>query len=394
MIKSIDNNAIGQYLAEMGKVPLLTRQEETHLAREIETAGGELRRLVLGSPVALRQVRNWAELIKAGHMDAKELMPRGTPTRAQIGAMRRKVLLVARAIGRGAKGATVVDRIDALGLHEEKVRRLTNRVRDQARRLRDGRPTDPLPMTPASLLELDERIAALEDRVEAAKSGLLRANLRLVISIAKTFNSDKLEMADLIQEGSLGLIRAVEKFRWAMGYKFSTYATWWIRQAIQRAIVDKEKTIRIPVHIREDYSRLKKVLRDGGRDPRAAETRRIQEIQAAMQEPVSLAHQVGEDGDGTLEALLEDTTLPTPHATAADAIRRDEIWKWMSHLDKREAGVITMRFGLDGSSPRSLDEVGRAMRVTRERARQIQLQAINKLRGSSNSERMKDYWSS
>jgi len=392
LIKSIDSNAIGQYLAEMGKVPLLTRQEETHLAREIETAGAELRRVVLGSPYALRQVRNWAELIKGGDMDAKELMPRGTPTRPQIGAMRRKVLALSRAIGRGAKGETVVDQVIALGLHDEKVRRLTNRVRDQARRLRDGRPTDPLPMTAAGLLELDERISVLEERVEAAKGGLLRANLRLVISIAKTFNSDKLEMADLIQEGSLGLIRAVEKFRWAMGYKFSTYATWWVRQAIQRAIVDKEKTIRIPVHIREDYSRLKRALRAGDRDPLGAGARKVEEIQAAMQEPVSLAHQVGEDGDGSLEALLEDKTMPTPHATVADSIRRDEIWKWMSHLDKREAGVITMRFGLDGSSPRSLDEVGRALRVTRERARQIQLQAISKLRGSPNSERMKDYW--
>ena len=267
-------------------------------------------------------------------------------------------------------------------------------ARDQARRLRDGRPTDPLPMPPARLLELDDRIAALEARVEAAKDGLLRANLRLVISIAKTFTSDKLEMADLIQEGSLGLIRAVEKFRWAMGYKFSTYATWWIRQAIQRAIVDKEKTIRIPVHIREDYSKLKRALRDGARTPRAGDALKIQELQAAMQEPVSLAHQVGEDGDGSLEGLLEDKALPAPHAAAEESIRRDEIWKWMSQLDKREAGVLTMRFGLDGSSPRSLDEVGRALRVTRERARQIQLQALSKLRESPHSERMKDYWSS
>jgi RNA polymerase primary sigma factor len=392
LIKSADNNAIGLYLADMGKVPLLSRQEETHLAREIESAGTELRRLVLGSPVALRQIRNWAELIRGGDMDAKELMPRGTPTRAQIGAMRRKILALSRTIGRGARGETVVDRIIALGLHEEKVRRLTNRLRDQARRLRDGRPTDPLPLPPAKLLELDERIAALEDRVEAAKAGLLKANLRLVISIAKTFNSDKLEMADLIQEGSLGLMRAVEKFRWAMGYKFSTYATWWIRQAIQRAITDKEKTIRIPVHIREDYSRLKRALRADAPAPNGRDARKLQDLQIAMQEPVSLALHVGEDGEGSLEALLVDKSLPAPHESAEKTIRRDEIWKWMSQLDKREAGVLTMRFGLDGSSPRSLDEVGRALRVTRERARQIQLQALAKLRESPHSERMRDYW--
>jgi RNA polymerase sigma factor (sigma-70 family) len=403
LIKIVDMNAIGMYLADMGKVPLLTRQQETHLAREIEVASAELKRLVLGSPVALRQVRNWAELIKGGHMDAKELMPRGTPSRAQIGAMRRKLLLVARAVARGARPETVVDRIMALGLHDDKVRRLTNRVRDQARRLRDGRPTDPLAMPAERLLELDDRIAALEDRVEAAKEGLLKANFRLVISIAKTFTSEKLEMADLIQEGSLGLMRAVEKFRWAMGFKFSTYATWWIRQAIQRAIVDKEKTIRIPVHIREDISRFKKALRhelqEGARPLRSPDARRLRmsavkmrDLQVAMQEPVSLAHQVSDDGENSLEGLLEDRSAPPPQAAAEDAIRRDEIWKWMSKLDKREAGVLTMRFGLDGSSPRSLDEVGRALRVTRERARQIQLQALTKLRESPHCDRMKDYW--
>ncbi len=403
MIKLVDMNAIGMYLADMGKVPLLTRQQETHLAREIEVASAELKRLVLGSPVALRQVRNWAELIKGGHMDAKELMPRGTPSRAQIGAMRRKLLLVARSIARGARPESVVDRIMALGLHDDKVRRLTNRVRDQARRLRDGRPTDPLAMPADRLLELDDRLAALEDRVEAAKDGLLKANFRLVISIAKTFTSEKLEMADLIQEGSLGLMRAVEKFRWAMGFKFSTYATWWIRQAIQRAIVDKEKTIRIPVHIREDISRFKKALRhefqEGGRPSRSPDARRLRmsavkmrDLQVAMQEPVSLAHQVNDDGENSLEGLLEDRSAPPPQAAAEDAIRRDEIWKWMSKLDKREAGVLTMRFGLDGSSPRSLDEVGRALRVTRERARQIQLQALTKLRESPHCDRMKDYW--
>ncbi|MCR4295600.1 MAG: sigma-70 family RNA polymerase sigma factor [Elusimicrobia bacterium] len=404
MIKTADMNAIGMYLADMGKVPLLSRQEETHLAREMEVASAELKRLVLGSPVALRQVRNWAELIKGGDMDAKELMPRGTPSRAQIGVMRRKLLLVARSIARGARPETVVDRIIALDLHDDKVRRLINRVRDQARRLRDGRPTDPLAMPADRLLELDDRIAALADRVEAAKEGLLKANFRLVISIAKTFTSEKLEMADLIQEGSLGLMRAVEKFRWAMGFKFSTYATWWIRQAIQRAIVDKEKTIRIPVHIREDISRFKKALRQdiqekGGRSSRSADGRRlgmsavkVRDLQVAMQEPVSLAHQVSEDGENSLEGLLEDKSAPPPQAAAEDAIRRDEIWRWMSKLDKREAGVLTMRFGLDGSSPRSLDEVGRALKVTRERARQIQLQALTKLRESPHCDRMKDYW--
>ena len=399
-------DSVGLFLSDMGKVSLLTREEETALAREISTLGAELRFLVLGSAYTARQIRNWAELLKQGEMDAKELLPRGTPAPAQIAAMRRKIISLASSLHRaGQPGPAITRRILALGFHEDKVRRLTNRIQDQARRLRDGRPTDPLPMPGASLLELDERISSLDERINAAKVGLLRANLRLVVSIAKTFTSDSLDLADLIQEGSLGLIRAVEKFNWTRGFKFSTYATWWIRQAVRRAISDKEKTIRIPVHIQEGIARYKKATRDGvqeqgrfsGEKHQARRlrmsARKIQDLQLAMQEPVSLAHTTGAEDESSLEGLLEDKSTPVPHKRAEETLRRDEIWKWMAQLDKREAGVLRMRFGLDGGSPASLEEVGRALHVTRERARQIQFQALNKLRESPGSERMKDYWS-
>jgi RNA polymerase primary sigma factor len=406
MHESAMADSVGLYLSEMGKVSLLTREEETSLAQEIEAADAEMRRLVLGSPVVARQIRNWAELIKQGEMDAKELLPRGTPTPTRIAAMRRKIVSLAAALTHGKPGETVVRKILTLGLHEDKVRRLTNRIKDQARRLREGKPTDPLPMPKEQLLALDERIAGLEERIESAKVSLLRANLRLVVSIAKNFTSDSLELADLIQEGSLGLIRAIEKFNWTMGFKFSTYATWWIRQAVRRAISDKERTIRIPVHIQEGIARFKKSTREdaqelgrlsgGGKHARrhGMTARKIQELQLAMQEPVSLTNAAVEDESGnSLEVLLEDKTAPAPQKRVEEAFRRDEIWKWISHLDKREAGVLRMRFGLDGESPRSLEEVGRALHVTRERARQIQFQALNKLRESPGLERMRDYWS-
>ena len=398
-------DSVGLYLSEMVKVPLLSRQEETSLAREIETAGAELKRLVLGSPVAARQIRNWAALLKQGEMDAKELMPRGTPTPAKIAAMRRRVLSLASVLHRGEPDAAGARKIMALGLHDDKVRRLANRIHDQARRLREGRPTDPLPMPAPSLLLLDDQVTILQERIDAAKIRLMRANLRLVVSIAKTFRSENLELADLIQEGSLGLVRAVEKFRGARGFKFSTYATWWIRQSVRRAISDKEKTIRIPIHIQDDISRFKKAARnciqEQGHFSNSSEYARrlhmsapkLQNLQLAMQESTSLNQSSAEnDADGGLEALLEDKGSPAPQQRVEESMRRDEVGKWISHLDKREAKVLNMRFGLDGSSPRSLDEVGRVFRVTRERARQIQFRALNKLRESPNFERMRDYW--
>ena len=399
-------DSVGLYLSEMGKVSLLTREEETVVAQEIETAGAELERLVLGSPYAARQIRNWAELLKHGEMDPKELLPRGSPPASRIAAMRRRILSLAAVLPRGGgePREPVVRRIMALGLHEDKVRRLTNRIQDQARRLRDGKPTDPLPMPEERLLALDDRIASLEQTIDAAKIRLLRANLRLVVSIAKTFTSDSLELADLIQEGSLGLMRAVEKFNWTMGFKFSTYATWWIRQAVRRAITDKEKTIRIPVHIQEGIAQYKKATREGvqengnfsgsGRHAcrKGMSARKVQALQLAMQEPVSLAHTTGVEDESSLESLLEDKSTPVPHKRAEESLRRDEIWKWISHLEKREAGVLRMRFGLDGGSPCSLEEVGRALHVTRERARQIQFQALNKLREGPGFERLRDYW--
>ena len=405
MNESSTADSVGLYLSEMVKVPLLSRQEETSLAREIETAGAELKRLVLGSPVAVRQIRNWAALLRQHEMDPKELMPRGTPPPAQIAAMKRRVLSLAADLPRGEPGEAFLKRALALGLHDDKVRRLANRVHDQARRLRDGRPTDPLPMPGPSLLVLDERITVLQERIDAAKVSLLRANLRLVVSIAKTFRSESLELADLIQEGSLGLVRAVEKFRWARGYKFSTYATWWIRQAVRRAISDKEKTIRIPIHIQDDISKFKKATRnciqEQGRFSDSAEYARrlhfsapkLQNLQLAMQESTSLNQSSSENEEnGGLEAVLEDKEAPAPQRRVEESLRRDEIGKWISNLDKREEKVLRMRFGLDGGSPRSLDEVGRVFRVTRERARQIQFRALNKLRESPNCERMRDYW--
>lgn len=393
------------YLTDMGREPLLTRDEERALAREIEEADAELRRVVLASPFAARQIVLWAELLRLGEMDAKELMPRGRAPAAKVRLMRRKVLSLARSIERAKRGGNpdrFARRIQELGLHDDKALRLAARVQDQARRLREGRPTDPLPASPAEVLALDARVSAVEDRVARAKLRLLRANLRLVVSVAKGFAADQLELADLVQEGALGLLRAIEKFEWRKGFKFSTYATWWIRQAVSRAIGDKDRTVRVPAHVQERVSRLRKegrdFLQDHGRYPSASEyarrmgtsTRRAEGLLRVMQEPISLAQPAGEDGESTMEDLLADRPTGAQNP-ADDDVRREEVRRWLSVLEPRESELLTMRFGLDGQPPRTLEQVGRAFRVTRERARQIQLEAVAKLRDSPGSEAMKDY---
>ena len=394
------------YLTEMGRTPLLTRDEELELSRAIVAARGELRRLVLCSPYALRQVRHWAELMEMGEMDAKELLPRGVPTPGQLASMRRKIKALAAEIGAAAHptaSPAAARAILALDLHEDKFRRLTNRLRDQARRVRAGTPADPLPMARKDLLELDERVADLEATLSDATVRLLRANLRLVVSIAKGYSVESMDLSDLVQEGGLGLIRAVEKFKPSRGCRFSTYATFWIRQSINRAIADRGRTVRVPVNIQEEIAKCRRIgkvyFQAHGRQPGIQEyaklmhcsAKKVKELLLSMQESVSLGQPAAEDSDASLGDMLEDHAAPAPQEQAQATLRRDEVWRWLGTLEKREAEILTMRFGLDGHSPRSLDEIGEAVHVTRERVRQIQVQALQKLRACPGVERMRDY---
>jgi RNA polymerase sigma factor (sigma-70 family) len=416
------------FLTEMGQTPLLSRKDEVHIAKDLEKAKAELRALVLESAFARRQVRNWAELLKLRAMDAKELLPRGKASSAKVAALRARVLTLSRAAAEAdalaarawklpaagkerakldrllAKRAKAFGRkLEALDLHEDKVRRLSNRILDQARRLREGRPTDPLPMPEKAVLELADRVAELDQRVEDDKLKLLRANLRLVVSIAKGFAADSMELADLVQEGSLGLMRAVEKFKWSRGFKFSTYATWWVRQAIARAIGDKDRTVRLPAHFLDELSKVKKegraYLREHGRFPNATEyaqrlglsVPKTEELLRCLQDPVSLAAPAGEDKEASFEEFLEDREAPQPGQSTNDELRKGGVKDWLGTLEPRESEVLSMRYGLDGKDPRTLEEIGKTFHVSRERVRQIQRQAIEKLRHSSRSEMMRDY---
>ena len=422
------DDPVKMYLRQMGQIPLLTREQELALAKKIEAAEFAYRDSVTQLPIVRREILRLTDILIEGELNPEdyskddpnlkreELVAQLVEMRKRLKASRSKVQVrkaiekyhltiqaiewiveqverYLRAVETSDRQMAQVKRVRGSGANT-RVRELRKKRIEQLRLL-GGSPE----VMRLALKDIDQK----EIEYTKAKKALVEANLRLVVSIAKKYTNRGLSFLDLIQEGNIGLMKAVAKFEYQRGYKFSTYATWWIRQAITRSIADQARTIRIPVHMTETINKLIRVSRaivqETGREPTPEEIARatgipvdkVRGIFKIAQEPISLQTPIGEDGDTHFGDFIEDKRAVSPANATAYSMLKEQIGDVLVTLSDRERQVLLLRFGLQDGSPRTLEEVGQMFNVTRERVRQIEAKALRKLRHPTRSRRLRNF---